>query len=158
GGQAMSGDDAHALGDQERLREALLRAEQALVLERKLRVNAEAMLEGLRCVVSASAIEQVDPGLLQALRGLFHFRDAAMLVDEGASVLVARAATAAALAGSRWSVGPMLRRVLDGQPVAVFDVLEVREWADQPADVRGDTRSALHVPLITSRRAAVLLA
>jgi anti-anti-sigma regulatory factor len=154
----MSSDDPHGLEEQERLRETLARTEHALDLERKLRGDAEAMLEGLRGLSSIGSVEEAGAALLSALRRLFHCRDAVMLVDEGEGALVAHDATSPSLAGSRWTIGPLLRRVLAGQPVALFEVRDVPEWAEQPEAVRAAVRSALHVPLITSRRAAVLVA
>lgn len=140
----------------ERALESLNKSEQTLEAERTARLETDAMLDGLRKLVSAGSSAALDRALLGALRGIFSLAEAVLLVPAG-DELVSSPETAGAFACTRWAVGPLFRRVLAGQYVAVFDVSAVAEWAEQPDEVRAGAGSLLHVPLVTARRSAILL-
>jgi anti-anti-sigma regulatory factor len=154
----MTSQPPDKIAHDERLFEALARAEQALETERKLRREADGMLAGLRRVAGAGALEKMDAETLAASKDVFDCRDAALLVEEGEGTFVVVATSSPVFAGTRWSSNALFRRVLAGQPVAVFDVRDVAEWSVQSPAVQALAGSALHIPLITRRRRAILIA
>lgn len=142
---------------EERLREAVVRMEQALAAERRLRTGAEALLDAIRVIGAAAALEELDAALLPALRQAFNYEEAALLVMEEGGNLTARTATAPALQGTRWRPGRLFAQALAGHPSAVFDVRKVEEWAAQPESLLAEVRSAIHVPLCARGQAALLV-
>jgi anti-anti-sigma regulatory factor len=142
---------------EERLREAVVRMEQALAAERRLRTGAEALLDAVRVIGAAASLAELDAELLPALRQAFDYEEAALLVMEEGGELAARTATAPALQGTRWRPGPLFARALAGHPSAVFDVRKVEEWAAQPESLLAGVRSAIHVPLSARGQAALLV-
>jgi len=150
--------DSVELAERESLREALVRTEQALDAERKVRAEAESLLAGLQRIAIAPSLERIEEEMLETLRDVFRADAAALLVDGEDGAFVAKASTSRALDGSRWTPGSVLQRVLKGTPVAVFDVTAVPEWAGQPDVVRAGVCSALHVPIVTQRRTAIVIA
>ncbi len=138
------------------LRESISRLEQTLEVERSRRAEAEATLAGLRCITDASDLAATDEALATGLQPLLHYQTAAVFLPSAVDPEVfAASAKHPALVGLRWRGGPLLTRVLAGQPVAIFDIRQAPELAGLGES--SDIRSALCVPLSTSSRAAVLL-
>lgn len=151
----MDGPDS--LREVEEWRERVVRLEQAVDSERKRRREAEAQLEGLRAIAVAGSIDAMETTLAAALRPLFHYTHGFVLAGDAGSGLRARGATLPAFEGLRFEPGALLRRVLAGNPVAVFDARAVEEWAAQPAEVQGLVGAALFVPFVTAQRCTVLV-
>lgn len=143
------------IDDSELLGESVVRLEQALAAERSHREEAEATLAGIRGIIAAPDLAATDAALLAGLAALLRYQAGAVLVPGDDGVLVAVAGEHPALRSLRWSEGPLLRRVLAGQVVALFDVRRSPELA--ALGETAEVRSALCVPLRTSQRAAVLL-
>ncbi len=154
----MGTEKSAEVAERERLREALVRTEQALDAERKVRVEAEALLAGLQRMAIARSLERIEEEMLETARDVFRADATVLLVDEGDGAFVAKASTSPSFARSRWEAGALLQRVLKGTPVAVFDVGVVPEWRVQPDSVRSAVCSALHLPLITQRGSAIMIA
>ena len=141
--------------DNENIHEALARLEQALIAERRHRREAEAMLAGLRAIATAPSLATTDPALLRYLQSLLGLAAAALLVRDPDGLLRERATTDPRLAGLQLTPGPLLTRVLAGQPSAIFELSRATELA--PLAALPDLRSALCVGLTTTNRAAVLI-
>lgn len=140
---------------EESLRESVSRLEQALAAERSRREVAEATLGGLRVLAEASSLGETDTALLVGLAPLLLYEEGVVLAGAADGEFAAVASTCAGLAAVRWALGPLLARVLAGQSVAIFDVQRTAELG-RLAAVPG-VRSALCMPVVTSRRAAVLV-
>lgn len=151
----MSSDNPSDPADRERLYEDRVRAERALEGERKARLESEALLGGLARLAAVSAADRVDAEVLSMLREVFAADAAAVLVFDGEEALSVATSTSPALVGARFVAGALFRRVAGGAPAAVFDVRAVPEWSDQPASVRADAASAIHLPLTTHGRRAL---
>lgn len=146
------------MSDGELLRESISRLELALASERGQREEAEATLAGIRCVVEADDLAAADEALVRGLRPLLHYEAAALLVRDPDDPGLMRCALAdhPALAAHRWTIGSLLRRVLGGQTVALFDLGRAPDLAALAA--APELRSALCIPLLTSERPAILVA
>jgi diguanylate cyclase (GGDEF)-like protein/PAS domain S-box-containing protein len=144
--------------DAERLREALVDLERGRLRERDLRHASEALLAGLDAVTRAPDEERALGDLLAILRWTLAFREAFVLTGGDDGPLAPCLSTAPQFEGATWAPGAFLRRVLSGQPSAVFDVARVPEWQAQPAALRDGVASALHVPLRPAARSGVLVA
>jgi anti-anti-sigma regulatory factor len=140
---------------EEGLRESVNRLEQALSAERVRRDEAEALLAGICCIAEAPSLAATDEALLTGLQPLLHYQEGVVLVRGADGVYVAAVSTGDDLAGLRWPPGPLLGRVLAGQPVAVYDVRRSDELA--PLAALPGVRSALCLPLVTTGRSAVLV-
>jgi anti-anti-sigma regulatory factor len=139
----------------EALHEALARLEQTLAAERRQRAEAEAIVAGLRAIATAPSFAATDVALLHYLQSLLGFTAGALLVRDQDGPLRERATTDPRLGGLELAVGPLLTRVLAGQPAAIFDMSRSPELASVAA--LPGLRSALCVGLSTSTRAALLL-
>lgn len=141
----------------EALRERVRSLEQALVAEREYREEAEATIAGLRSIATAENLDASDEAVCAELRPLFQYQHAAMLrgTEDPPETLRATAADHPSLRDMRWPDGPLRRRVLGGQSVALYDARKSAEFAacvDAP-----EIRSLLCVPLSIPGRPAVLL-
>lgn len=143
------------LSTEEALGEAVHRLEQALTAERRLRDEAEALLAGLRALATASSLVATDAALLACLQPVLGWHAAALLVQADDGELHAQPCTDPALAGLRLRPGPVLRRVLAGQPAAIFDLAQVPELAALAQ--RPEHRSALCVGLVSAGRTALVI-
>jgi anti-anti-sigma regulatory factor len=139
------------------LHEHIGELEQALAAERALREEAEATIAGLRCIATAEGLDATDQALCSSLRPLLQYQYAAMLRGEGdpPELLRARVAELPVLADLRWREGPLRRRILAGQTVALYDVRKTPELAAR-LDA-AELRSLLCVPLSIVGRPAVLI-
>lgn len=141
----------------EQWRERAARLEQVAGSERASRLEAEAQLDGLRAIAVAGTIDALEMTLAEALRPLFRYAHGFVLAADAGGELRARGATLPLFEGLRFQPGALLRRVLAGAPVAVFDVRAIEEWAAQPSEVLAEVGAALLVPFTTSRRRLVLV-
>jgi len=148
---------AHDQRSAEELREALVDLDRAREHERQMRFQTEGLLEGLRVLTRARNTRQVFEELTAVLQRFVPFEAAFLLQDGAQPGFEVSHSTQAAFEGSRWIPGNMLQRVIAGRIVAAFDVSAVAEWRAQPPAVRRDVRSAIHVPLQTGTRCAVLV-
>lgn len=144
------------MSEGERLHEAVIRLEEALATERRRRLGAEALLEGVQRLFDARALDELPALLVAVLRDVFECDEAAMLGMSG-DVLAPLAATSALFDGTTWRPGKMFRRVLGGHPAAVFDVRRVEEWAAQPEALLAKARAVIHLPLRAGGLTAVLM-
>ncbi len=153
----MPASDATHEVSLEQLRETMVDLERARRHERQLRFESEGLLEGLQALTEAHDTTQVFDHLSRVLRRFVPFEDAFMLLASGADELRPVRATSPVFEGLVWHTGQMLRRVLGGNIVCVFDIGQVPEWQQQPAAVRNRVHSVIHAPLRTETRNAVLV-
>jgi len=140
---------------EETLNEAINRLEQAVVVERRLRDEAEALLAGLRALATTASITETDAVLLACLQPVLGFEAGAVLVLGSDGEMREQVSSDPTLTGLRMRPGPLLTRVLAGQPAALYDLRQVAELA--PLAARTPARSALCVGLVTAGRTALLV-
>lgn len=141
----------------EQLLETLLDLERSRQRERDLRIESEALLEGLRSITDAQDTETLFRALVRVLHSVIDFEDAFILQAQNGQEIVSIASTSEKIKNSTWQFLSVFNRVLAGQPVATFDVDQVPEWAQQPRAVREGVKSALHIGLLGAQRAAILV-
>ncbi|MFC1706281.1 ATP-binding protein [Planctomycetota bacterium] len=141
----------------EELREALLELEKSRSRERQQRRMAEALLAGLRVLVLTNDPNELFRQLFDVMREPLEFDTAMVLLlgEDGTTRPVA--CSDPLFVHTVWPLKAMLRRVLSGQAVAVFDTWQVEEWRAQPAEVHERVRSALHFSIPTSEQRAVFV-
>lgn len=139
----------------EALREAVARLEQNLAIERRLRDEAEALLGCLRGLAVAPSLAAADQLLLHALQPVLGHRSAALLILGDDGDLHGVAASDPEHPPLQLRPGPLLRRVLAGQPAAVFDLARVPELA--PLIGHQGARSALCVAIAAPGRLTLLI-
>lgn len=140
----------------EALREAVLKLERAREHERALRVQAERVLDGVLEIAPEATVERTLAGIDGAFRKIFGVEEA-FVIRFDAEGRGAAESGASRFAGSRWRLGPALTRALGGAPVACFDVREVPEWREQPAELLAGVVSALHVGLRAGALSALVV-
>jgi diguanylate cyclase (GGDEF)-like protein/PAS domain S-box-containing protein len=141
----------------EQLLETLLDLERSRQREREIRVETEALLEGLRGIADADEWEPLFQSLVQTLGRVIDFEEAFILEATNSEKMVVLAATFEAVRNSVWPIGPVFRKALVGKPVASFDISLVPEWANQPPEMVAGIRSALHIGLRGNGWAAILV-
>jgi hypothetical protein len=141
----------------ERLREALISLERSRRRERELRAVDAAMVDVVRVLALAERPRETFASLLEALRGVVPFQDAAILVRARDGAFRPAARTSDWLGALELRPARMLARVVEGETVVLFDAGLVPEWRTQRGVVRERVRSVLHVPLRIGAAAVVLV-
>ena len=145
------------MGTSEELREALLNLEEARIKEAQQKEMAEALLEGLRILVTTTDLEELFPKLFDVMKEPLGFDVALVLLAREDGSLVPLAGSEPRFMQARWESHKLFKRALGGSPASIFDTSEVPEWRILPEDIRQDTRSALIFPLTTSGRRALFI-
>lgn len=141
----------------EQLLETLLDLERSHQREHDLRVESEALLEGLRNITDARNTETLFQNLAKVLHSVIDFEEAFILQAQGGTTLIPITSTSKRTQDTIWPSLSVFKRVLAGRPVATFDVDQVPEWASQPPHIREGVKSALHIGLNAGQKAAILV-
>ncbi|MBK8262732.1 MAG: hypothetical protein IPK80_15530 [Nannocystis sp.] len=145
------------LAAEEKVHELSVDLERTLAQSRRAAIYTEQLLAGVEVINNARLIEPLFAGMLEVLRVVLEFDEAFIVVwtaDEAGAVV---AATCPRLATITWPRGKFTERVLAGSTLAIFDLTSKPEWLAVAAASREGFTSALHVPLRTSRSAAMLV-
>ena len=145
------------MGTSEELREALLNLEEARNREAQQRQTAEALLAGLRVLVFTEDPHELFLKLFDIMRQPLDFEAAFVLTADDEGLLKPQATSDALFGETVWRPHSMFRRVMKGQPVAVFDTELVDEWCSQPRFIRDSVRSALHFAIRSSEQKALFI-
>jgi len=141
----------------EELREALLNLEEARKMEAQQRLTAEALLAGMQVLVTTEETTKIFPNLFEILRRPMDFQAAFVLTAGADGLFLPIAVSNAMFANTTWEAGPLFRRVLAGDPAAIFDTASVEEWIPQEDSIRKASRSALLFALRTDIRQALFV-
>ena len=144
----------------ERLREALISHERSRRRERELRAAEAAMFDVVRILALAERPRETFASLLESLRSVVPFQDAAILAraaDARDGSFRPAARTGDWLATLRLLPERMFARVIEGETIVLFDAGLVPEWRAQTCDVRERARSVIQVPLRAGDAAVVLV-
>ena len=139
----------------EELREVLINLENARKKEAQERQIAEALLNGLNAIVLADTSDDLFLKLIEILRQPLDFEEAFVLLIEENHRIRAVAGTSSEFTRVHWDVHDMFQRVLNGNPVAVFNTRLVKEWKSHPDELLGKAGSALHFSFSTAEKKAV---
>ncbi len=141
----------------EQLFETLLDLERSRQRERNLRIESEALFDGLRSITDSQDTQALFQALVRVLHCVFDFEDAFILQAQNDGNMVPNASTSKSIQGSTWPILAVFRRVLAGRPAATFDVTQLSEWAEQPATILNGVKSALHIGLHIGQHEAILV-
>jgi hypothetical protein len=141
----------------ERLREALISLERSRRRERELRDLEACMVDVVRVLALAEHPRETFDSLIEALRGVLPFQEAAIIVRGADGTFRPAARSCEWLATLRLAPERMLTRVVEGEIVVMFDASLAPEWRSQAAEVRERSRSVIHVPLRTGDTAVLLV-
>ncbi|WP_374378691.1 sensor histidine kinase [Dongia sp.] len=105
-------------------------------------------LRGLQEMLLAVKVDE-DPfsNILDYLENLFSFSGGMVLVPDAGKGLVCHIGNPTTLTGSRWPLGPLFTRVLDGHVASVFAHDEISEWANAAALGLTVDQPALYIPM-----------
>ena len=141
----------------EQLLETLLDLERSRQIEREIRLEAEALLEGLRGMGEAHEQQDLFQSLVLAMRTIIDFEEAFILRATRNAHMAVLATTLPAIHEGRWMFGPVFAKAIAGKPVASFDICQVPEWQDQPPVITTQVRSALHIGMRGQAWEAILV-
>jgi len=142
----------------EQLLETLLDLEHSRLRERDLRIESDILIEGLRGITGARDMEMLFHVLVRMLYSVIEFEEAFILQAQSDGQMIPIASTAERLRHTLWHPASVFNRALAGRPVALFDVGEVPEWAEQPGSVCANIKSALHIGLNVEHQAMIFVA
>ncbi len=131
----------------EQLQEALLRLEQTVCQEKKLREESDAILKGLSDLVGAASREEVLSVLRTTFQRLIDCSECWIMFKHGDRLI-------SNVTELSFPIGKGFTRVMDGGVLNAFDVTQVPEWHGIH---REDIRSALHLPLQLSTSTGMLI-
>jgi hypothetical protein len=141
----------------ERLREALISVERSRRRERELRAAESCLVDVARVLVLADHPYETFSLLIDVLRDVLPFQDAAVLVRSDDGALRPAARTSAWLSALRLDRGRMVSRVARGEIVVLYRADLVPEWRDQSEEVRARASSVIHLPLRTGASPVVFV-
>ena len=141
----------------EELREALLNLEEARKREEQQRQMAEALLAGLRTLVITKDSQELFLKLIEVMRTPLNFEEAFVLLLKENSIFNVAASSSQIFNNTEWHIHEMFKRVIQGQPSAIFDTNLVEEWQEQPENVRQKAGSALHFSFNTKEQKAIFI-
>jgi len=145
------------MGESEELREALLNLEDARNREALQRQTAEALLAGLRVLVFTENPQELFLRLFDVMRKPLDFEAAFVLTEVDDGLFKTQATSDTLFSTTVWKPHSMFRRVIEGEPVAVFDTELVSEWCSQPKLIRDSVKSALHFSIRSSEQKALFI-
>ena len=141
---------------QERVNELLLDQKRVRDDVARRLQESDSLLEGFRVITSSLDVTETFNRLLEILRDLINYEHACVVLLNADGEMHTIAATSPFLADRRWKADRFFAQVLEGKPLATFDVGMIPEWqSQQPFDF--DIVSALHVPLQTQDNTAMLI-
>ncbi|GEM_PF-5637412 len=141
----------------EQLLETLLDLEHSRLRERDLRVESDILIKGLRGITGARDMEMLFRVLVNMLHSVIEFEEAFILQAQSDGQMAPIASTSERMRHTLWHSASIFNRALAGRPVALFDVGEAPEWAEQPRSARENIKSALHIGLNVEHQAMIFV-
>ena len=143
---------------QEELREEHLQLERIISREKRLRKEAEGLLEGLRTLNASRNSQEMFEELLNVLNEFIPIEDGFIIFEQADKQLIIGMTTNPQVAGITWESSDFLQRILAGKVIAAHDVSEIPAWKTQLKHGNPfQAASALHAPLSTQTHQAILV-
>jgi hypothetical protein len=121
------------------------------------RARPKVIAEGFDALIGDLVKKGLFLNLIRALHDVLEFEDAFILQMQDNQRMLAFVSTSDKLQGTVWEPDTVFKRVLSGRPMASSNVNLVSEWAGQPATVRENIGSALHINLGGGRLAILVV-
>lgn len=149
----------------ESLRESLLALRHEHDALARAHAHNERLLQGLNALLEpgfadfgdGSATGGTSTRLFGALREVFAFSQALVLMETGVQQLACLMAEPLRLIGTDWPIGPLFAKVLAGKAVATFDNTNLPEWADAAEWQLDPQQPALYAPIRVRDQRGVLV-
>lgn len=133
--------------ESEQLFEAFLDLEKSRKSERDVRIETQALLNGLHSMTGAQEKEELFDSLVETLQNVIEFEDAFIIEQSDEAEMTILATTSTVFSDTAWEPQSLFKRVLNGRPIASFNITHIAEWAAQPDKVKNQVASALHIGL-----------
>jgi len=117
----------------------------------------ESLIKGLRTMTKALDVDQIFSGMLKVLRDVLDFEDAFILAQDPDDQFSTVASTNDLFEGSIWKPQRLFERVLTGKIVSSYNVSQIPEWQQQDPSFHQRAVSALHIPVSTEKKEAILV-
>ncbi len=142
----------------EELIEEHLQLERIIEREKRLRKEAEGLLEGLRILNASDSSQKMFENLLDVLKKFLPFEDGFIIVERDEGHLEVVMTTSPTYSGMTWERSDFMQRVLSGHTVASYDVSSIPTWQTMFKKYSTlNVTSALHAPLHTQHHRAILV-
>ncbi len=142
----------------EELIEQHLQLEHIISREKRLRREAEGLLEGLRTLNTSRNAQEMFENLLAVLTEFIPIENGFIIFEQENGELRVGMTTHPAFSSTRWENSKFIQRILSGQVIAAHNVHSIPAW-QQPLKLDHGPRtvSALHAPLHTQNHRAILV-
>lgn len=143
---------------QEELIEGHLQLEYLISKEKRLRKEAEGLLDGLRILNTSRNAQEMFENLLEVLRKFIPIEDGFIVFEPKKGRLASGMATNPAFSTITLETTPFIQRILSGKIVASHDATALRSWQEQlESTPEINVASALFAPIKTRHRSAILI-
>jgi len=143
---------------QEELIEEHLQLERIISREKRLRKEAEGLLEGLRTLNESRNSQEMFEELLNVLNEFIPIEHGFIIFEQANKQLIIGMTTNPQVASITWESSDFLQRILSGKIIAAHDVSEIPAWRTQLKHGNPfKAASALHAPLSTQTHRAILV-
>jgi len=139
------------------LHKALLDLDHARNQEQRLRKESDALLEGMNIIVNSENTQTALKKILAVLKRFIKFDDAFVLSENSDGSLSSVASSSPLFENSVWYPGAMFKHILSGNFTNTTNISYSTDWQGQPAQIRQNVTSALHIPFNTATENAMLI-
>jgi GAF domain-containing protein len=139
------------------LHKALLNLDHARNQEQRLRKESDALLEGMNIIINSENTQTAFKMILDVLKRFIKFDDAFVLSENSDGSLSSVASSSPLFENSVWYPGTMFKHVLSGNFINTNNISHSTDWQGQPAEIRQNVTSALHIPFNTATENAMLI-
>ena len=143
---------------QEELVEEHLQLERIISREKRLRKEAEGLLNGLRILNASRHSQEMFENLLEVLKAFIPIEHGFIIFEKEDKQLIVGMTTNPEIAGIAWENSAFLQRILSGKITAAHHVDAIPVWRKQLEHKPNfKVISALHAPLHTQNHRAILV-
>jgi diguanylate cyclase (GGDEF)-like protein/PAS domain S-box-containing protein len=149
-------DDERSLYNIEALRENLAELNRARQHERDLRMQTEALLQGLHIMNAAKDRDTLFDQMIRILQRLVPFDDGLLMIEDNDGYRVVRSN----MPGHQnvfWPACSLLRRVTHGETIGLFDVHLSESWRESAPDSLATVKSAILMPIQSETSVAIMV-
>jgi transcriptional regulator with GAF, ATPase, and Fis domain len=139
------------------LHKALLNLDHAKNQEQRLREETDALLEGMKIIITSENIQTAFKLILDVLKKLIKFDNAFVLREQNDGSLSSVASSSPLFENSVWYPGAIFKYILSGNATNTSNISYSTDWQQQPAEIRRNVSSALHIPFNAVTENAILI-
>lgn len=141
----------------EQLRESLQEATRLKEQAEWYRKESELLLGSMQTVLMADTPQEMFAQVFGVFQQLLECNHCFVLEAQKPGTLYCSACSDGVFSDSRWQVGGLFKRILQGKTLSTFRVAQIPEWESQPESLRIDVGSALYSPVELQDQTAILV-